>query len=117
MRSQARRPIAWIATRYRGAPCGLSGGLRKFRARWYDPVSGRWLSKDPLNDWIFSASSVSGLLYNEPGPLLAASVGPAHMFVHNNPVNRVDPLGLKDRPWPFNGRVKVDADCREGEGS
>ncbi len=48
-------------------------GLYFFRARYYDPVTGRWLSKDPIG--------ISGGLNQ-------------YAFVGNNPVNRVDPLGL-----------------------
>ena len=48
-------------------------GLYYFRARWYDPVTGRWLSKDPIG--------ISGGLNQ-------------YVFCGNNPVNARDPLGL-----------------------
>jgi RHS repeat-associated protein len=48
-------------------------GLYYFRARWYDPVCGRWLSKDPIG--------ISGGLN-------------MYAFCGNNPVNFVDPMGL-----------------------
>jgi len=48
-------------------------GLYYFRARWYDPITGRWLSKDPIG--------ISGGLNQ-------------YVFVDNNPVNFVDPFGL-----------------------
>ena len=41
--------------------------------RWYDPVTGRWLSNDPID--------IEGGLNQ-------------YAFVGDNPVNRVDPLGL-----------------------
>jgi RHS repeat-associated protein len=47
--------------------------LYYFRARWYDPVSGRWLSKDPIG--------ISGGLNQ-------------YVFCSNNPVNFIDPDGL-----------------------
>ena len=47
-------------------------GLYCFRARWYDPVTGRWLSKDPIG--------ISGGLNQ-------------YVFCDNNPVNRRDPFG------------------------
>ncbi|MBT7067384.1 MAG: hypothetical protein HN919_13855, partial [Verrucomicrobia bacterium] len=50
-------------------------GLYYFRARWYDPVTGRWLSKDPIG--------ISGGLNQ-------------YVFCGNNPVNCIDPLGLRD---------------------
>jgi RHS repeat-associated protein len=50
--------------------------LTKFRA--YDPVTGRWLSRDPLDN----AEVSQGVnLYT---------------YVNNNPVNLIDPLGLKN---------------------
>lgn len=47
--------------------------LYYFRARWYDPTTGRWLSNDPIG--------ISGGLNQ-------------FVFVGNNPVNFFDPLGL-----------------------
>ena len=44
-----------------------------FRARWYNPETGRWLSKDPIR--------ISGGLNQ-------------YVFCANNPVNFVDPSGL-----------------------
>lgn len=48
-------------------------GLYYFRARWYDPLTGRWLSKDPIG--------ISGGLNQ-------------YVAFGNNPVNFRDPLGL-----------------------
>lgn len=48
-------------------------GLYYFRARWYGPVSARWLSNDPIG--------ISGGLNQ-------------YVFCSNNPVNCWDPLGL-----------------------
>ena len=48
-------------------------GLYSFRARWYDPITGRWLSNDPIG--------ISGGLNQ-------------YVFCGNNPVNFVDPFGL-----------------------
>lgn len=47
-------------------------GLYNFRARWYDPISGRWLSKDPIG--------ISGGLNQ-------------YVACRNNPVNFIDPDG------------------------
>jgi len=49
-------------------------GLYYFRARWYDAVTGRWLSKDPIG--------IAGGLNQ-------------YVFAENNPVNMRDPLGLE----------------------
>jgi len=54
-------------------------GLYYFRARWYDPVTGRWLSKDPIG--------ISGGLNQ-------------YVFCGNNPVNFRDPFGLCEDDGP-----------------
>ena len=49
-------------------------GLVNFRARWYDPVTGRWISKDPIG--------LSGGLN-------------LYVFCGNNPIGFRDPFGKK----------------------
>ncbi len=51
-------------------------GLYYYRARYYDPLEGRFISKDPIG---FAGGDVN--LFG---------------YVQNNPVNRIDPLGLYD---------------------
>ncbi|MDD5482365.1 MAG: hypothetical protein PHP98_01745 [Kiritimatiellae bacterium] len=53
--------------------CDSDTGFVQFGARWYDPLTGRWLSKDSL--------------------LLAAGWN-VYAFVGNNPINLIDPWGL-----------------------
>lgn len=66
-----------IGNRYlfQGREYDASTGLYYFRARWYDPVSGRFISKDPVG--------ISGGLN-------------LYVFCSDDPVNFVDPLGLFD---------------------
>ncbi len=56
-------------------------GLQYNRARWYDPATGRWLSRDPIG---FGAGDVN--LYR---------------YVGNGPTNNADPSGFVDSPIPF----------------
>jgi RHS repeat-associated protein len=54
-------------------------GLLFMRARYYDPVSGRFLSEDPLNGDVLDPSRLN-----------------LYIYVKNNPVFLIDPTGLKD---------------------
>jgi RHS repeat-associated protein len=58
---------------FQGREYSWDTGLYYFRARWYDPVTGRWLSPDPIG--------ISGGMNQ-------------YAFCGNSPVNFVDPLGL-----------------------
>jgi len=70
-----------IGNRYafQGREYSWKTGLYYFRARWYDPIVGRWLSKDPIG--------ISGGLN-------------LYAFVGNNPVNYIDPVGLEEVSQP-----------------
>lgn len=68
-------------------PFGFAGGLYdrdtgfiRFGARAYDPDTGRWTSKDPLN---FTSGDTN-----------------LYAYVRNDPVNFTDPLGLWEGIWP-----------------
>lgn len=72
-----------IGNRYlwQGREYSWATGLYYFRARWYDPVTARWLSKDPIG--------IAGGLNQ-------------YVFCGNDPVNCVDPWGtytLRERMW------------------
>jgi RHS repeat-associated protein len=58
---------------WQGREYSWKTGFYYFRARWYDPVTGRWLSNDP--------AGISGGLDQ-------------YVFCNNNPVNFRDPNGL-----------------------
>ena len=85
-------------------PFGFAGGLYdratglvRFGARDYDAENGRWTAKDPV--------------------LFAGAQANLYAYVHNDPINRVDPSGLQARDpedrdlpalhaRPFQGRKK-----------
>ena len=58
---------------FQGREHDFTTGFTYFRARWYSPETGRWLSKDPIG--IYGGLNL-------------------YAFCGNNPVNFVDPLGL-----------------------
>ena len=74
-------------------------GLYFYRLRYYDPEAGRFVSRDPLGMW---------------GD--AGQRGNAQNYCGNNPVNRIDPLGLDDeidRLWAEAGMDPSVADYSE----
>ena len=60
---------------FQGREYSHATGLYNFRLRWYDSATGRWLSKDPIG--------ISGGLN-------------LYAFCANDPVNYVDPWGLRE---------------------
>ena len=73
-------PESEIGNRYcfQGREIDWATGLYYFRARWYNPEDGRWLSKDPIG-------IAGGLNLYE--------------FCGSNPVNFVDPDGEDFKTW------------------
>jgi RHS repeat-associated protein len=85
--------------------------------RYYDPSSGRWLSRDPVTESGFNV--IAG---NEEAVGMAGSDNNLYEFVANSPINQVDPLGLafyaidgtsakeRDRtnPWKLYNWTKED---------
>lgn len=63
-------------------------GLYYYGARYYDPRLSLWMSGDPLG---------------EKNPHLSP-----YNFVSNNPLNRIDPLGLTD--YEVNGEIRTIQD-------
>ena len=77
-------------------PFGYAGGLwdasttlTRFGARDYDAETGRWTNKDPLR---FSGGDTN-----------------FYAYVGNDPVNRLDPLGLDWTDWDLSGAANISA--------
>lgn len=64
---------------YTGREYDPESGLRYYRARYYDPTTGRFVSEDPIG---FAGS----------GPNL-------YGYVFDNPANLIDPFGLEPGDW------------------
>ncbi|MCK4565531.1 MAG: RHS repeat-associated core domain-containing protein [Verrucomicrobia bacterium] len=79
-----------IGNRYtfQGREIDWTTGLYYFRARWYNPETGRWLSKDPIG--------IAGGLN-------------LYTAFENNPVNLIDPMGLYVPAGSFPARVAYEA--------
>ncbi|MDO8616277.1 MAG: RHS repeat-associated core domain-containing protein [Dehalococcoidia bacterium] len=68
---------------FAGEQTDSPSGLQYLRARYYDPATGRFMTRDPL-----------------PGSLLSTQTQNRYAYVENNPVNRVDPTGLDSEGPP-----------------
>ena len=76
--------------RYTGREFDAETNLYYYRARYFDPQAGRFLSEDPIR--------------------FAGSVN-FYSYVSNNPVLRIDPSGLIHQAWnepPYDGRLHSD---------
>jgi RHS repeat-associated protein len=75
-------PSVQHASGYTGRELDADTGLMYYRARWYDPAVGRFLSEDPI-----------GFDANDPN---------LNRYTGNSPVQRRDPLGLDwgQGRWP-----------------
>jgi len=62
---------------FAGQYTDAQSGLQYLRARYYDPVTGQFLTRDPL---------------------ASATLHP-YLYSHGDPVNRVDPSGMNDDDW------------------
>jgi len=83
---------------YTGREWDASIGLYYYRARYYDPALGRFLSPDPL-----------------PAALDEPLKQNSYLYVRNNPLGFVDPLGLNGKPTgPLPVRVLSGLDSPEG---
>lgn len=82
----------WTAGNYRftGAELDPATGLYHMGARFYEPLIGRWLSEDPVQD-----------RYSQPVSLNF------YAYVANNPLVLVDPTGMKEDPGTLD-LVRVD---------
>ena len=67
-------------------------GLSYFGGRYYDPEIGRWLTPDPLGN--LAGLSLFASAYDTGIPLLSNQFINLYVYVANNPVNLIDPLGL-----------------------
>jgi RHS repeat-associated protein len=77
-------PIRW-STKY----VDWESGFAYYGYRFYNPVLGRWLSRDPINELGFKA--LHGVKINR---MRLREETNLYAFVANNPVDFVDPFGL-----------------------
>lgn len=87
-------------------------GLLYYGYRFYAPLLGRWISRDPIGEfgWIYRKYPELRIFPGHAVDKLAAAWGPAlsdesdhnlYAFVGNNPVNFVDPFGKQTAAASF----------------
>jgi len=74
-------------------------GLYYLRARYYDPSIGRFITRDP-----------------RPGMTTDPQSQNRYVYVVNNPVRYIDPLGLECSPAPWVRQRRSKAIAAAGEG-
>jgi len=62
---------------------------------FHNPSTGRWLSRDPINELGFKESSPKSK------PAKFRDDGNLYHFIRNNPVNGIDVVGLEDNIWGY----------------
>lgn len=95
---QPDQPIDPIGFGYRGEL--VTGGLVHLRARDYDPISGTFLTRDPLD-------GVTG----------TTTIANPYAYAYNDPINRQDPTGLRPNDDAFDVATTVPPDptCPDGQ--
>jgi RHS repeat-associated protein len=75
----ATREVSWWPSYYRGEQYDQDLGLYYLRARYYNPATGRFLSRDPLD-----------------GNALDPKTLHKYLYAGGDPVNAMDPTGRND---------------------
>ena len=78
-----------FSTKYQDAETGLL----YYGYRYYDPITGRWPSRDPLGDETFARMHRTRA--KQARTRIAASTHP-YTFVSNSPNQKIDPFGLEE---------------------
>jgi RHS repeat-associated protein len=82
--------------RFSTKPLDADSGLYYYGYRFYSPVTGRWLSRDPIGDIAFFEQYSKKKVWVEIGKLWKESLKPAYVFVSNSPIILVDTNGLTE---------------------
>jgi len=69
-------------------------GINYYGYRYYNPSTGRWLSRDPIGDIAFCEQNLQNVDSDRLDQLASDANDPEYLFVKNSPLNNVDWLGL-----------------------
>ena len=69
-------------------------GVPDYQYRYYDPLTGRWPSRDPIGEEVFFSFYAKGLENEARSKLREKTFENLYAFINNNVVNIIDVLGL-----------------------
>lgn len=91
---------------YTGREWDKETGLYYYRARYYDPMEGRFISKDPIAILGNNYNNSYNVTFNQ----YVDAVQNSYAYVQNNPVNLIDPFGLTPLD-PATGKPNPNLNC------
>jgi RHS repeat-associated protein len=81
--------------RFSTKPVDAETGYSYYGYRFYNPVDGRWINRDPLGDSAFFNSQVRNKTEKEYISLKDAATHSQYVFLKNNGISSIDSHGLK----------------------
>jgi RHS repeat-associated protein len=82
-------------TRFHGEKRDEETGFYNYGYRYYDPVTGRWPSRDPLGDEAFFVNYITGKTKDDIKGLKRERLKNLYGFTENRPIGAVDEFGLR----------------------
>jgi hypothetical protein len=79
--------------------------------RYYDPLTGRWPSRDPIAEEAFFERYTSAMKFSDKQAMKDEALKPAYLFVLNDPTNGYDVHGLAGPIIPIGIVVGVVVGC------
>lgn len=96
-----------------GGPPSQTAGVTYYGYRYYEPVTGRWPSRDPIQEQSFYLQITQGLGTRRAKQLLASAGINAYGFLHNASIGMIDLLGLTECHEIENEKERNACCCRK----
>jgi RHS repeat-associated protein len=106
-------PAQLFEFRFSTKPQDLQTGLYYYGYRFYDPVTGRWPSRDPIGDVAFFnpvSKLMTGLRFEDYVSELHKM---CYGFLENGPISVIDKLGLRSTGYGMGGKCCNKSDSVE----